>query len=50
LVVGRVGKIEADSAKACVNLVNATGATLLVEFACLWHNLVRPGSWPDKWC
>jgi len=28
----------------------AAGACLLVVFALVWHNVVRRGSWPLRWC
>jgi len=27
----------------------AVGALLLAAFAFAWHNLVRHGSWPQRW-
>jgi CBS-domain-containing membrane protein len=27
----------------------AAGACLLAVFAYAWHNLIRPGSWPQRW-
>ena len=28
----------------------AVGVAILLTFAFLWHNMIRRGSWPQKWC
>jgi CBS-domain-containing membrane protein len=27
----------------------AAGAAILAVFAFIWHNVMRPGSWPQRW-